>query len=135
MSIKSKEKLLYWFLFSVIIGLSPFAIQSIMELTRGNRPTTIFLFSDGELLLIAAAITAGAVGNLFISGNKYKVAKTIAGWFCVCVIILSSAWFAIVSIEANSASFDAAFTSVGSVIMFFFAVISSAASVILAELR
>jgi len=125
------EELLLWALFSVIIALLPFAIHSLLILTRGDIPTATLLFSKGELVLVSSAIVASAMGSLFISGRKYKITKIIVGGLCVCVLILASAWFAIISIESNSPSFDANFASNGSIVMFVFSVISSAGCVML----
>lgn len=130
-----QQNLLHWLLFSVIIALVPFVIQWLMLLTRGNVPTTVELFSNGELLLVSSAIAASAIGSLVLSDSKYRLSRIVVGWCCVCVLILASAWFAIISIESNTGSFDPDFAANGSILMFIFTVISSAGCIILAELK
>jgi hypothetical protein len=68
-------RLAKWLIFSVLLALLPLALNYLHVLTRGGDPTLERLLGKGELLLIAASISAAAVGSVIGSGKDRLIAK------------------------------------------------------------
>ena len=129
-------KLIHWSLFSVIIVLAPFIIQSLMILTQGNHLSIVEILKEGQLLLVSSGIAAGAAGELFMSKAKgHKIKKTLAGWSAICIVLISSAWFGIISIEIGKPTFNEVFVTYGSIAIFVMTVISGIGCVLLAHIE
>jgi len=90
----------------------------------------------GELVLIAAAITAAAVGELFGAGtNRFEIPKLFAGGAAIVILILASLYFADVSaVHQAGQKPDLAVVRTVSSWLFLFAVASSGSCVALAEI-
>lgn len=56
------NKIIKWFIFSVLVGLLPLFLNTLQTLIRGDRVILETLLVRGDLLLIGNAITAGAIG-------------------------------------------------------------------------
>lgn len=88
------EKLVRWFLFNVLISLTPL-IASFMGLRLDNQPYSVHaLTARGELLLISTTIASAAVGELIPTGRNRATLKLVAGGSCMLLILLSSLFFA-----------------------------------------
>ena len=95
------EKLVRWLVFSVAIALLPLAFNGLKVLGRGETLTFVSLCSRGELLLISAAISAAAIGELVGRGGGKAIPKLLAVGSCVIILALASWWFADVSFAIN----------------------------------
>ena len=114
----SKEKLLHWSIFNVVIALSPLIFNFVFRLLKDTGGVSIhFLFARGELLLICAAIAADAVGEFMIGTIQNKYARLLTGGSCVVLLMLSSLFFAAVaSADTSNEEFQARITSLSMVI-------------------
>ncbi len=102
-------------------------------LGRGENPDMNLVVSRGELLIVSAAIAAGAVGELIASGRALAIPKLISGGGCILILFLASLWFADISVAAISGQvIDARTVSVYSMYIFAFTVVSSGSSLVLA---
>ena len=91
------EKLIRWFIFSVIVALLPLIFNALRLITRGSVFSITALTAHGELLLVACAISAAAVGELVASGSILKIAKIIVGGCSIIILSLASLYFADIS--------------------------------------
>ncbi|NQT02196.1 MAG: hypothetical protein HQ580_09245 [Planctomycetes bacterium] len=92
------------------------------------------LVSNGELLLISGAISAGALGHLFGSEGTMGLAEILSGGGCVWVLMIATYWFADVS-ELRKLNEGAEKTiAVGSLIIFIFAVTTGSFCVLLGQM-
>ena len=88
------EKLIRWFIFSVLSALVPLAI-GYMALTLDRRePSLQMVTARGELLLISSTIASAAVGELIAGGRNKATQKLLAGGSCMLLVLLSSLFFA-----------------------------------------
>lgn len=91
------EKLTRWLIFGILLGLTPLVFSALRVMVRGTIPSPSQLFAHGELLLIAAGISAGAVGELLVTTRARRIAKYVAGGVSLFVLMLSSLYFADIS--------------------------------------
>lgn len=124
-------KLLRWLIFSVILALLPLVFNYLHVVTRGGAPTFDVLLGQGQLLLVVAAISGSALGNLFGSGKNWLGGKMVAGGGSLCILALSSYYFA--DITAASSNLNFHFIAISSLAFFACAVGSAAGCVALAE--
>jgi hypothetical protein len=82
-----------WLFFSVLIGLLPIIASAISLKMKGTGPTAARLLTHGELLLIASALCAAALGEIIGSGPRFAVAKLIAGGSTLIVLLLTAQAF------------------------------------------
>src|SRR5712691_3769846 len=87
------EKLTRWFVFGVVIASLPVLFNVFHVAIRGGAATIDTLTGRGELLLVAAAISAAAVGDLVGSGPNLRPGKILAGGGAVMVLFAASAFF------------------------------------------
>jgi hypothetical protein len=59
------------------------------------------IFADGELLIVATAISAAAVGELIVSTSKARIFKIICGTCSVVAIGMSTFIFAVVKAKSG----------------------------------
>lgn len=88
------ERLVRWFLFSVLVSLIPLALTYVNLLLDGREAHLAMLLARGELLLVSATLGAAALGELFPSGREHAMAKLLASGASVLMIVLSSVCFA-----------------------------------------
>lgn len=131
-----KDKLCKWIIYSIIFSLTPIIYHFVRLLSREKEISFATLLGRGEILLICAVISAAAVGEIIASGKNWKTHKLISGGGCLLILVLSSAWFADVSIALNNKSEYISLDNVatGSLIMFIFAISASLSCVVLSEL-
>lgn len=58
------------------------------------------LWPHGELLLVAVAIAADAVGDLIGSSSKAGAAKVLSGGSAIILLFAGAVWYAMVQIRA-----------------------------------
>jgi hypothetical protein len=128
---KPTERLLRWFIFSVVIALAPLIYSFLSALTH-QRPMGLFLISGhGEILLLSAAISAAAIGELFSSKPGKGIPKLLAGGGCVTILFLASLWFE--DIVSSTEPIRMSVVEYGSLAMFVSALVSSGSCIALAE--
>ena len=122
------------FLITVAVSLTPIAFNALRMLTRGQPLTLEALCGRGEILLVAAAISASAIGELFASGADKRLRKLLAGGSTIIILLLTSFWFADISGAALSGEeIDLQMITMGSVIMLVLSAIGGASCVALSE--
>ena len=87
------EKLVKWFVFSVVIALLLILFNFLLLLTANAPAGLAQLVGHGELLLIAAGLAARAIGDVIGSGDVRKIPKLIASGAAVIVLVLASFYF------------------------------------------
>ena len=129
------EKITRWAIFSVSFALLPFCFHMLKTLSAGQSLSLAGVFGSGELLLVGAAISAAAVGELVV-GNAYrKKTKLILSGACIFLLALNSLWFADVSSTANSQNtYDVEIVASGSLIMFVITLAVSGLCIALSEI-
>ena len=96
---ETSEKVVHWLIFGVLMALVPFAAAFFGDVDRGVKLHSATLFGKGELLIVAAVIAGGAIGDLFGTEVREtrKVPKLIVLGFCVISLVATSLWFADIS--------------------------------------
>ena len=83
------ENLMRWFVFSVLVALLPLVLNALIVATDAEPFSLVQLVARGELLIIAAALCAGAIGDLIGRGTQRASAKIVAGGACVMLLFLN----------------------------------------------
>ncbi len=76
-------KLLKWAIFTVVISLVPFGVLALNVLIEGNDIQVAALWPHGELMLVATALAADALGDLIASnrlGGILRSRQVVAVW-------------------------------------------------------
>jgi hypothetical protein len=126
-------KLVKWLIFSVILALLPLAFNYLRLEMRGQDATLQALLGNGELLLVAAAISAAAIGEVIGSGKAYGAPKFLAGGGALMILALASMQFADVAAAQALPSYRPGVVVWASQFFFIFAVITGAGCVALSE--
>lgn len=127
------ERQLKWMLFSVVVALTPIAFNWLRLVSRvapGKEPALSDLLGRGELLLVAAGLTAGALGDLLGGDSRQRIWKLVIG--AAAVIVLSACSYYFADVSAGFAKGEAIRTDVvsrTSIWMFVSAVITGAVCV------
>jgi hypothetical protein len=134
--LSTAERLMHWLFFGVIMTLIPFMAAMFGDIDRGIRLSFATLFGQGELLIVATIISAGGIGELFGSeiSETRRMPKLLLLGFCVISLVATCIWFAdISSLLVTRHPADPETVAVGSIVLFFFAVIEGLAALILSE--
>jgi hypothetical protein len=93
------QKLTTWFIFGVIIALTPFILEFLKLLDRDKDVSLDAVLGTGQLLLVSAAIAAGATGELVLVDvpSRRRLGKLISIGGCTLAVIVSSLWFGDIS--------------------------------------
>lgn len=91
------EKLVRWFIFSVLIALLPIVFAYWHIATDGKHPNWASIVAHGELMLVSVALAADAIGELIGRGAAKPLKKILAGGGCTITVISASFYFADVS--------------------------------------
>lgn len=127
------ERVVRWFVFSVVLALLPLAFRFAWQSTSSNTPTVANILSQGELLLVSAAIAAAAVGELVARGRQSPIMQILACGGCIGSVLFSSLYYAVVSTHhSQTPIFESTVSSI-SFWMFGLTVVSSAGCISLAE--
>jgi hypothetical protein len=123
------ERLTVWVIFGVIVTLTPFIFSFLQSVGGKHGLSFDSILGSGQLLLVGVAIAAGAFGELIVidvTGDQ-RLFRTLAIGSCSIVIIVSSLWFGGISAAiAEKAAPDPQVISIGSVLVYVWALISSA---------
>jgi hypothetical protein len=128
--------LLRWLLFGVVVATAPLLADALSGLTRGEWVSMEALLTRGELLLVAAAISAAAIGELFAKDMaSMLVGRLLIGGASLVLILMSALWFAdIAAALRDGETVDASWITLGSLIIFGMAAIVGACAMVLAEM-
>ncbi|NHC33526.1 hypothetical protein [Scytonema millei] len=96
------DQLLLWFLFNVTIALLPFGFSVFRIKMEGREPTLEELFSKGELLIVAVAIDADALGSIISNGQEFLTWKIVSGAICMLFMLFACYGYA----ELSDTSFQ-----------------------------
>lgn len=132
---KPIEELTIWLLFSVLLALAPLLFNAAFVYVSGQNPTLVQLLRNGELLLIAVAIGADAIGKLMASGNTLRLPKIVAGGAAILLVIFCSLLFASVATSSIGTSLDPTRVANVSALMFGLTVIAGMSCTVLAEVE
>jgi hypothetical protein len=124
------EKLIHWFIFSVLIATIPIGFNFIIRITTGTPVTLISLWGRGELLIIAVGIGGRGIGELLRSDTHRRTLRLLLGGISLILLIIASLWFGLISAEIPV---QENVVSVGSILIYFFVVISGGLYIILME--
>jgi hypothetical protein len=86
-----------WFFFSIMFGLLPLLTAYIKAISVGPSVSFKDLVARGGLLLVAAGLSAGAIGELIASGREYATLKYLAGGPCILIVVAASLVFMMAS--------------------------------------
>lgn len=126
------EKMTRWIIFNVIIALLPLLLNYFIIRTSGRAADMAMLIAKGEILLISAAIAAGAIGELLNGGDGHRIAKYVAGGSCVILLFMTAGWFTHIHGLTSPANID--FITSNSIVLFIATMVTSAWCVTLSEL-
>lgn len=124
------EKLIRWFIFSVLSALVPLAIGYLGLRLDRQEPSLERVTARGELLLISSTIASAAVGELIAGGRDRATQKLLAGGSCMLLVLLSSLFFAAIQARQHA---DPASVLVASLWMFASTLMASSACVYLSH--
>ncbi len=129
--------ILHWLFFGVVMTLAPFLVVLIDDIDRNITPNIEALFGRGELLIVAAIIAAGGIGQLFGTDvpSKHKASKLIVVALCIVTVFATCFWFGDVSSLVISKHPPNPHTIAwGSVIIFVSTVIAGVSALALSEI-
>lgn len=84
------ERLTFWLLFGVILGLLPMVIGAVAGVMSKNGVDFQTLFAKGDVLVSSAAISGGATGEILFAKvpERHRLFKGTLGFFsimfCLC---------------------------------------------------
>jgi len=91
------QRLLHWLIFSVAMALLPIVFTALSLKTRGNAIELTLLVKHGELLIVAAALSASGVGEILLARSPTSLTRTVVGGAALGILGLASFYFADVS--------------------------------------
>lgn len=126
---KEDPRITRWLFFSVVLALVPLGVTWIVR--RVTHPIGLpELLSNGELLLISAALTGASIGELLGRWTSWPRTEIIAGGACVVLLSLATMCFAGLSAaRAAQESINNDVTMYVSVIIYVCAVVAGASCV------
>ena len=85
-------RLTLWILFGVIIGLMPLVFDTLRATLSVQGFSVITTLARGQLFISSAAMSAGAMGELFFSSSARRgdILQVIAGFFCLLCCLANS---------------------------------------------
>lgn len=130
------ERFIRWLVFSVVLALLPIGLNAIKTIFRaGETFAWLGLIEHGELLIIAAAVSAAAMGLLIGTGNgRFKIGKIIAGGAALIMTLVAASSYADLSAAIGAGvpmKPDAIFAT--SIVVFICSFVASAGCVVLGE--
>lgn len=76
-------KIVQWLIFSVCLALTPVLTEFLVVILLDKGANWGSILTGGQLLLIAAAISAAAIGEIVFSDYNHKIYKSLAAGGCV----------------------------------------------------
>jgi hypothetical protein len=95
-----RRKIVFWLLFNVVVALLPLAFRLLagkLQRSPWNFERTLY---DGDLLLVAGAIAAGAVGEMVATAKRMILSKLVVAALCVLSLMASCLLYAFISAKA-----------------------------------
>lgn len=96
------EKLIRWFMFSVLVSLVPLALTYFSLWVDQREVTLEILVARGELLLISTTLGAAALGEFFPGNRENALEKLLSGGALVLLMLISSFFFAVIQARQSS---------------------------------
>jgi hypothetical protein len=130
------QRLQVWVIFDVLVTLTPFAFGYLQSIDKDQAFQFSGVLGGGQLLLVAVAIAASAIGELIAIevSETQKVMKIAAIGLAFIVVIVSALWFGDISAAAGGkATPDEKTISLGSVSIYVWTLCASAWCLTLAE--
>ncbi len=133
---KAWVKLTRWWIFSILFALIPFLFKILVVLSmkhhdeQPERGLLVFLFGQGELLLVSTSLCAVAIGEVF-GITTDSIAKNLASGGALFLIAVASFYYAMVSTMGDKLTPPAII--IISAVIFFFSVITSSFCILLTE--
>jgi hypothetical protein len=130
------ERFAYWLIFSVLVALLPIVFNMGKAYFYGEPVILSSLLKNGELLIISVAIGADALGRIIEGGsnqNILKLPRIVATGSCLCLVILSSLFFSLISTDFGNSPVDPERTSTVSMTIFFLTIITGGSCLYLSE--
>lgn len=125
------EKIARWVFFNLIIAASPFLLSLLLTWFRKQPVSAYDVIDHGELLIVAVAIAAEAVGDLTESGRKFVLTRIGAFGVGIFVLITGSGLF--YGIQSAASPPDPERVAYASLLVFVTACFAGAACKTLAE--
>ncbi len=124
------RKLHQWIIFSVAAALLPIFVNAYRAVVNGGSFFNYDIISHGELVLVCAAVSAEAIGDLVMSGKTKGSWNMYSLGTCLMVFFLSSAVFVIAESQPRRPDLIA----LTSVVMFVLTLLAGASCKALAEI-
>ncbi len=96
------EKLIRWFMFSVLVSLVPLGLTYFNLWMDGRDVHLEMLVARGELLLVCTTLGAAALGELFPGSRENAIEKLLVGGASILLILMSSFCFAAIQARQSS---------------------------------
>jgi hypothetical protein len=128
-------RMVRWLIFGVVISLLPLGL-TYFDLRMNAKPVAVVtVIGNGELFVIVWVLSAGAIGELFGSGNRFAALKAVCGGITLIAILAAGHAFASVT-EARAAQMvlDDAYVVKQSINLFLFSLVPSMACVAMSEI-
>ena len=127
-------RLAKWIIFSILLALLPLAFGGYQTAARGKAVTLASITAGGELVLVAAAICAASLGEVFLRKTDRRIWRLVIGGATLLVIMSASLLFAdIAASKAAGIPLDQSFVSRVSIWVFVAGLLSSLSSEVFAE--
>jgi hypothetical protein len=128
------EKLVTWFVFSVVLALVPLFAAAAFQSSRAQPFDLRALVAQGELLLVAAGICAAATAELFGSSARLRALKLLVGGATIALLLFAAIYFAsIVTARESKVALDVAVVYQTSIVVFVSAFFTAGACVTLSK--
>ena len=130
------ERFWHWLFFGILITLAPFAAALFADMDNRVNLSLASLFGQGQLLIIAAVISAAGIGDLVSSDIKKSrnASKNAILGFAIISLVATCTWFADVSsLLATKNPADPNVVASGSLILFGFACLEGLSVLLLTE--
>ncbi len=88
-----RAKLGKWLFFSILFPLLPLGYVYVKGFLVGPEVGLHELVARGGLLLLAAGLAAGGIGDLLLSGSKWLWIKVSAGGFCTLAAVSAALYY------------------------------------------
>lgn len=131
------ETLVKWLTFRVLLGFLPVAMNALRVSTDQGLSSLSFaaLFSRGELLLIACAVTGGAIGELTTAPKRFPSFRLWCMWGCTITLASCAYWYAhVAGLITSGRTYDTEFVAAYSVMLYILGLSASLGCVVISEL-
>lgn len=92
-----KQQVVLWFVFTVLIALLPMCFDYWIRIQTQGKPTWEDFLNDGQILLIAIALGAGSIGDIFSLGKNLNTVEIVVIGTCFITTLFSGGLYTIIS--------------------------------------